>query len=336
MDTKLLRNQPAYTLDRETAPAMWLVGTLWFFHSTGIQTSNRSSFLEQVMPRGLGPTAHRHPLAVEGFYVLEGTVSFHVHGKKLHAEAGTLIHLPRKVPHTFTVESEEARVLNFYAPAGAEMQMIFLAHPAEERRRPTIEESAPPKNSEPNEIMSRIYGTVGAPALPFNSQSTEELLVTVPEGWQAGTVKFTKAENGPTFVAFELHWRLLASGADTENNYDLFDVLAGAGAGMPARLLGGDEVIYVIEGAETVESDGETMGGGIGSFTYMPAGSVASWKAPSGARLLVFHFPGGFDRALESGNGQNALIIAWLESMGTRFLTAMPLTPSMLPVPDGG
>jgi hypothetical protein len=113
-----------------------------------------------------------------------------------------------------------------------------------------------------------------------------------------------------------------------------FDVLAGDGAGMPPRLLGGDEVIYVIEGEVTVESDGEIMGGGIGAFTYMAAGSVVSRRALSGARLLVFHFPGGFDRALESGNGQNALIVAWLESMGTRFLTAMPLTPSILAVPD--
>jgi len=36
MDTRLLRNRPAYTLDRETAPAMWLVDTLWLnakFHN---------------------------------------------------------------------------------------------------------------------------------------------------------------------------------------------------------------------------------------------------------------------------------------------------------------
>ncbi len=50
MDKYLLRNRPAYTLDRHTAPAMWLVGTLWLINATGIQTGNRSSFLEQVMP----------------------------------------------------------------------------------------------------------------------------------------------------------------------------------------------------------------------------------------------------------------------------------------------
>ena len=148
MDAQLLRNRSAHTLDRETAPAMWLVETLWLIQATGIQTNNRSTFLEQLMPRGLRPPTHRHPLAIEGFYVVEGVVSFHVDGNSVRAEAGTLIHLPRMVPHTFTVESEEARVMNFYAPAGSEIHVISLARPAEERRRPTMEEGPPPKNLE--------------------------------------------------------------------------------------------------------------------------------------------------------------------------------------------
>jgi quercetin dioxygenase-like cupin family protein len=75
-----------------------------------------------------------------------------------------------------------------------------------------------------------------------------------------------------------LQWRLLAAGVDTtEDNYDLFEVSAGEGAGMPTRILGSDEAIYVIAGAVTVESDGQSIGGGIGSLTYVPAGSVVSW-----------------------------------------------------------
>ena len=99
---------------------------------------------------------------------------------------------------------------------------------------------------------------------------------------------------------------------------------------MPPRILGADEAIYVLEGAVTVESDGQLIGGGIGSLTYVPAGSVVSWQASAEARLLIFHFPGGFDSALAGGRGQDALVVAWLESMGTRFLTNMPLTPAAL------
>jgi quercetin dioxygenase-like cupin family protein len=329
MDTHLLRNRAAYTLDRETAPAMWLVGTLWLIQATGVQTGNRSSFLEQVMPRGLGPPTHRHPLAIEGFYVVEGTVSFHVLGEKVRAEAGTLIHLPRMIPHTFTIESDEARVINFYSPAGAEIQVMCLAQAAGERRRP-MEESLPPKSDELNQILSRLYGSVGVTALPFSVQPTEALLITQPDVWKAGSVKVARAGEGPAFDAFGMKWRLLAAGVDTEDNYDLFEVAASEGAGMPPRVLGADEAIYVLAGAVTVESAGQSIGGGVGSFTYATAGSVASWQATTDARLLVFHFPGGFDRALAGGLGQDALVVAWLESMGTRFLTALPLTPVLL------
>jgi hypothetical protein len=61
-----------------------------------------------------------------------------------------------------------------------------------------------------------------------------------------------------------------------------------------------------------------------------------SWQAAADARLLIFHFPGGFDRALAGALGQDALVAAWLESMGTRFLAAMPLTPAVLDAPSGG
>jgi len=98
MDTQLLRNRPAYTLDRETAPAMWLVGTLWLIPGTGIQTSNRSAFLEQLMPRGLCPPTHRHPLSIEGFCVVEGVVSFHMDDRTVRAEAGNAHPLATHVP----------------------------------------------------------------------------------------------------------------------------------------------------------------------------------------------------------------------------------------------
>jgi quercetin dioxygenase-like cupin family protein len=335
MDTQLLRNRPAYTIDRETAPAMWLIGTLWLIQATGIQTNNRSTFLEQLMPHGLGPPTHRHPLAIEGFYVVEGVVDFHVDGKKVRAEGGTLIHLPRMVPHTFTVESEQTRVINFYAPAGAEMHVVSLARPAEERRRPTMEEGPPPKNPELNEILSRLYGSVGVTALPFAVQPAEELLVTKAGVWSAGNIKVARAGDGPVFDAFGLHWKLLAAGAETENNYDLLEVSAGDGMGMPARMLGADEVIYVLDGAVTVECDGQSIGGKIGSLTYMPAGSIVRWQANGKGRLLIFHFPGGFDRALAQGHGQDSLVAAWLESTGTRFITDMPLAPAVLNMPEG-
>lgn len=325
MDTRLLRNQPAYTLDRETAPAMWLVGTLWLIQATGIQTGNRSSFIEQVMPGGLGPPTHRHPLAVEGFYVIEGTMDFHLDGRVVRAEAGTLAHIPRMTPHTFAVASAETRVLNWYAPAGNELHVISLARPADERRRPTMEEGPPPNTDELNQIISRLYGSDPVTALPFSVPPSAELLATEPGVWGAGTPRTARAEDGPAFDVFGLTWRLLAAGADTDDNYDLFEVTVGPGAGMPGRVMGADEALYVLEGSLRIDSDGQTTTAGVGSFSYAPSGSVLRWEAAEATRVLVYHFPGGFDRALAGSRGEDALAAAWLEARGTRFLEPLPL-----------
>jgi len=331
MDTRVARYQPSFTLDRQTSPAMWLVETLWLFMATGVQTDNRCSVIEQVMGSGLGPPTHRHPLAVEGFYVLEGKVTFHIDGRDVRAEQGTLVHIPRMTPHTFTVESDETRVLNFYAPAGAELHVMTFARPAEERRRPTMEEGPPPRSDEQNQIISRLYGSDAVTALPFSVPPSEELLATRQGAWVAGTILVAGPEDdATTYDAFGLRWRLLAAGADTESNYDLFEVTTSEEATMPARILGAGEAIYVIEGAVSVSSDGESHEAAIGSFTYAAAGSIMSWRADAGSRLLVFHFPGGFDRALAAGRGQDALVATWLETTGTRFLSPLPLAQSVV------
>lgn len=69
-------------------------------------------------------------------------------------------------------------------------------------------------------------------------------------------------------------------------------------------------------------------GGGAGSFTYAAAGTVLRWWTAAGVHLLVFHLPGGFDRALAGGRRQDILCAAWLEATGAHFLSAM--------VPAGG
>ena len=127
-----------YVLDRETAPAFWMVGTLWLPMATGFQTGNRFSFIEQVMPPGLGPPTHRHPWADEGFYVLEGTCAFNAEGTTTEAGPGTFVHLPRMTPHSFSVVSNEARVVNFCSPAGFELLVMSLATTTDDRRRPSI------------------------------------------------------------------------------------------------------------------------------------------------------------------------------------------------------
>lgn len=314
---------------------MWLVETLWLFHATAAQTNNRFSLIEQVMGQGLGPPTHRHPVAIENFFVLEGIIVFHIDGTKVRAEPGTFVHIPRMKPHTFTVETPEARVLNFYTPAGNELNVMGLARPAQERRRPTMAEGPPPDNDQFVEITAQLYGSHPVAALPFIAPPSEELLDTPTDAWAVGDTHIANAEDAPAYDAFGARWRVLCGSRDTEWGYDLLDVVVPNGSGAPRRVLGVDEAIYVLDGVVAIEADGPPTKIGTGSFAYAPAGSLFSWSAQNGgARVLTFHISGGFDRALAHGRGQDALVQAFDEALGTRYLTALALnTPAVPPTP---
>jgi quercetin dioxygenase-like cupin family protein len=335
MDTRLLRNCPAYVLDRQTAPAMWLVETLWLFHATAAQTNNRFSLLEQVMGRGLGPPTHRHPLAIENFVVLEGVVVFHIDGRSVRAEPGTLVHIPRMKPHTFIVETAETRVLNFYTLAGNELNVMGLARPAEERRRPTMAEGPLPVGNEYIQITAQLYGSHPVAALPFATKPSEDLIDTPTDAWAVGDTHIANAADAPVVEAFGARWRVLADSRDTEGDYDLLDVLVPEGAGTPRRVMGADEAIYVLDGVVTVEADGTSAEIGIGSFAYAPINTLFSWRAQTAARVLAFHMPGGFDHALANGRGDDALVQAWDEASGTHYLLQQAFrSPAVPPAPQ--
>ncbi len=52
-----------------------------------------------------------------------------------------------------------------------------------------------------------------------------------------------------------------------------------------------DEVNYVLAGQLHVESDGETVVGGPGDTVVVPAGSRATYAAPTYARMLAIYGP---------------------------------------------
>lgn len=320
----------AYVLDRETAPAFWLVATLWLPMAVGYQTANRFAFLEQVMPSGLGPPTHRHPFADEGFFVLEGTCSFNCEGETYSAGPGSFVHLPRMTPHSFSVDTNEARVVNFYAPAGFEMIVLSCANLALERRRPSIEEAPPPPPAavEQLRILSRLFGQEEVHALPFSQPSTDALMATARSASSPfGKPHVTTVAEARNYAAFGSQWRLLGSSDNTIGTYDLFHVEVPGGTGLAPRILPSDEAIYVLEGVLDLNLDGVAHDIGVGSFSYLPSGTIASWRASeAGAKLLVFHLPGGFDRAIVQAAGSHGVaedndrVQAMLEAAGARFL----------------
>ena len=102
-----------------------VVGDVYRFLATGEDTNGKYALWETIVPPGGGPPPHVHSREEEGFYVLEGEITFQVGEKRLVATAGMFANMPVGTPHAFKNESSKvAKMLISVAPAGLE-QMFF-------------------------------------------------------------------------------------------------------------------------------------------------------------------------------------------------------------------
>ena len=74
--------------------------------------SGTLSAVEFLAPHGFGPPLHRHEDEDEIIVVLDGRVAFRSGEDESVATAGSTAFLPRRVPHTFQVLSDTARLLS--------------------------------------------------------------------------------------------------------------------------------------------------------------------------------------------------------------------------------
>ena len=74
----------------------------------------------RVFPNG-GPMPHIQTREHEGFYVLEGEISFIVEGKEIITKPGTFVNVPPHVTHSFKNKTNIlAKMLVILAPGGLE------------------------------------------------------------------------------------------------------------------------------------------------------------------------------------------------------------------------
>ncbi len=121
--------------NREDAPAYWNVDILWIILASSEQTGGSYCLLEQFCPKNSGPPPHYHEQD-EGFYLLEGEVTFQAGDEILKAQGGFSVSIPRGTVHSFRVDSEVAHILNFYTPGGFEQMIVETSQPALTRTLP--------------------------------------------------------------------------------------------------------------------------------------------------------------------------------------------------------
>lgn len=95
-------------------------------------TDGNWALLEHVLPANFaGAPLHWHNVTQQGFYVLEGKVTFQVGAQLFTADPGAFVSVPKETLHTFSNErAQPARLLEIIIPGGAEnsfKELVALA-----------------------------------------------------------------------------------------------------------------------------------------------------------------------------------------------------------------
>jgi quercetin dioxygenase-like cupin family protein len=91
-------------------------------------TNGVYSFVEIVSDPGDGTPLHAHQNEDEYLFVLEGTARFALGGKVFDAEAGTMVTLPKNIPHAWGNRSTSTlRMVFICYPGGVEDAMRIIA-----------------------------------------------------------------------------------------------------------------------------------------------------------------------------------------------------------------
>ena len=110
-----------------------LVGDVYRFLATGEDTNCKYALIEALVGPGGGPPPHVHSREEEGFYILEGQITFTINGERVVATAGMFANMPVGTPHSFKNESNKpAKMLVSVAPAGLEKMFMEIGVPLAE------------------------------------------------------------------------------------------------------------------------------------------------------------------------------------------------------------
>src|SRR5947208_14839708 len=97
------------------------VGGLITFKTTGTVSAGRVTAFESAIPPGEGPPLHVHANEDEMLYVLEGEFRFQIEDQVHEAPAGSIMYVPRTVPHCWQNAGDTpGRLLIFFTPSGME------------------------------------------------------------------------------------------------------------------------------------------------------------------------------------------------------------------------
>jgi quercetin dioxygenase-like cupin family protein len=122
-----------FVLAADEGQAFWFLNTLTINKVGDQDTQGRLSIVDHRVPAGFMPPPHIHRGTDEVLYILEGQFEGFCGQWSWQAACGSLVFLPRDVPHGFRVsDAGPGRALIILAPAGFDRFVADLGEPAEQ------------------------------------------------------------------------------------------------------------------------------------------------------------------------------------------------------------
>jgi quercetin dioxygenase-like cupin family protein len=140
--------------------ALWWFGSLAVIKAGSAETGGQLALIEVTEAPGAEAPLHVHHREDEGFWILEGEVTFELGGSSIAARKGDYLFGPRGIPHRYTVGPAGCRMLFLLTPGGFENMVREMSEPALSRILP------PQSNEEPDwEQIAAIASAFGCALL---------------------------------------------------------------------------------------------------------------------------------------------------------------------------
>jgi len=146
--------------------SLWILDELLTFKVHDDQSESVGIFEDEVLPE-TGPPPHLHRSQDETHYVLEGHFEFVLEDRKVNADAGSVVYVPRTTVHAFTnIGTQKGKLLFIETPAGAVERWL------EEAGEPVSDPSSPPQG--PPDMDKLLASAQRTGAIEFVVPSEEE------------------------------------------------------------------------------------------------------------------------------------------------------------------
>ena len=126
-----------FVMAADEGEAFWFLNTLTINKVSSGDTEGRLCIVDHRVPPGFAPPPHIHQASDEALFVLDGELEGFCGDQEWRAWPGSLVFLPRAIPHGFSVSTAgPGRLIVVVSPGGFDQFVAAASEPAQALRLP--------------------------------------------------------------------------------------------------------------------------------------------------------------------------------------------------------